>query len=167
MESWRVRSARSLYIRCLQVTPSQLVGKLKLGCDGRRKPTRKDSTRRLRFDERPHVSDALSSLPLSLMAFSQSRRQSTMRPPEPPGSARSAIPLPMPTPLAKPQNNKRMSLAGPALRNAMLPPPIPGSVQQGGSLYKSHNMNPLLMSTSKAGVGRTPAACVLSIRAWN
>ncbi|KZV70486.1 hypothetical protein PENSPDRAFT_579344 [Peniophora sp. CONT] len=80
-----------------------------------------------------------------------------MRPPEPPGSARSAIPLPMPTPLAKPQNNKRMSLAGPALRNAMLPPSIPGSVQQGGSMYKSHNMNPLLMSTSKAGVGRTPA----------
>ncbi|KAF8630067.1 hypothetical protein AX15_003124 [Amanita polypyramis BW_CC] len=73
-------------------------------------------------------------------------RRSTMQPPP---DSRSGIPIP--STIKKPLQNTRMSLAGPALR-APYPTPSRGpSSNPRQSMMRSHNANPLLMST-----GRTP-----------
>jgi hypothetical protein len=107
----------------------------------------------------------LVSYSASIMAFapgmSAGRRSTLKGYPDSYGNARSA--LPMPTPLAKPTNT-RLSLAGPALRGNMPPPPIPPPSNPRQSLYRSQNVNPLLASTSKAAaLGRTPMKCVHSV----
>ncbi|KAI0073280.1 hypothetical protein K474DRAFT_1666837 [Panus rudis PR-1116 ss-1] len=82
------------------------------------------------------------------------RRKSTLNGfQDPYGNARSG--LPMPSTIKKPTRTGRMSMSGPALRGPMLPPAVPGTVQR-NSMMRSQNANPLLMSASKPGYGRTP-----------
>lgn len=80
------------------------------------------------------------------------RRRSVMQPAADLYSSRSGIP--MPATIKKPQAG-RMSISGPALRGPILPPPVPSTVKRNSTL-RTQNVNPLLMSASKPGFGRTP-----------
>ena len=85
------------------------------------------------------------------------RRVSNMPQAMDPYGSRSG--LPVPSTIKKPSHNTgRMSMSGPALRAPypMAPPAGPGPTPR-QSMMRSTNMNPLLMSTTKANAfGRTP-----------
>ncbi|KAH8107205.1 HEC/Ndc80p family-domain-containing protein [Cristinia sonorae] len=83
------------------------------------------------------------------------RRRSTAQPAvDPYGNPRQLSGLPVPSTIKKPtQNTGRMSISGPAMRGPLLQPP---STVQRNSVLRSQNNNPLLMSASKPGFGRTP-----------
>ncbi|KAJ3989988.1 HEC/Ndc80p family-domain-containing protein [Lentinula detonsa] len=72
---------------------------------------------------------------------------------------RSGIPQPL---TAKKQTN-RMSLAGSALRN---PYPAPPSTNPRNSIFRSQSTNPLLNSTSKQHLGRTPSNNTRRVSLW-
>ncbi|KAJ3830027.1 HEC/Ndc80p family-domain-containing protein [Lentinula raphanica] len=72
---------------------------------------------------------------------------------------RSGIPQPL---TVKKQTN-RMSLAGSATRN---PYPAPPSTNPRNSIFRSQNTNPLLNSTSKPHLGRTPSSSTRRVSLW-
>ncbi|KAG9318418.1 hypothetical protein JVU11DRAFT_509 [Chiua virens] len=79
---------------------------------------------------------------------------------DPYASARSGLPVPSTikkVPAASSSSSVRMSLAGLAGRAPYPPPPsaVPASNSR-QSTYRSHNVNPLLQSTTKSTYGRTP-----------
>ncbi|KAI0797792.1 HEC/Ndc80p family-domain-containing protein [Abortiporus biennis] len=84
------------------------------------------------------------------------RRRSTMQPAADPHGNRFGSGIPMPSTIKKhAPTHGRMSMSGPALRAPFAIPQVPGTIQR-NNMMRSQNTNPLLMSVSKQGLGRTP-----------
>ncbi|KAL0947142.1 hypothetical protein HGRIS_013270 [Hohenbuehelia grisea] len=97
--------------------------------------------------------------------MNDSKRRSTLQPAADfNGASRSN--LPVPGTLKKPTANLRQSMAGSAMRGPYPTPMLAPPTNPRQSMYRSQNVNPLLMSAVKQGVGRTPMASTRRGSMW-